>query len=237
MEQDNQFKVKLTSASSLDRLTDLRDSVVFDVTPDLIETRNVNYKSLEPLHAPGQVFVYQNTNSRTFNISNVRLISRTSHEASLNLARLWTLRGWTTPQFGQGPQAHEDAWIDELVKNNLPAVQARMARNRRSRSSTPRVNKSFLGAPPQILLLSAYSRTGAVNGTKGIGHIRRVPVIIQQMSIPYPSDVDYIPTDDENPTPMPTVMTLDITLLETHSPTEYENFSLDDYRLGNLKGF
>ena len=57
------------------------------------------------------------------------------------------------------------------------------------------------------------------------------------MSIPYPSDVDYIPTDDENPTPMPTIMTLDITLIETHSPTEYENFSLDDYRIGNLIGF
>lgn len=237
MEVDNQFKVKLTSSASPDRLTDLRESVIFDVTPDLIETRNVQYKTLDPLHAPGQLYVYTNSNSRTFNISNVRLISRTRKEASENLARLWTLRGWTTPQFGRGPQAHEDSWIDELTKNNLGSVQGELARGIRSRPSNPRVNKSFLGAPPQVLLLSAYSRTSQTSGTRGIGHIRRVPVIIQQMSIPYPSDVDYIPTDDENPTPMPTIMTLDITLIETHSPTEYENFSLDDFRLGNLTGF
>lgn len=237
MEEENQFKVKLTSASSPDRLTDLRETVTFDVTPDLIETRNIQYKTLDPLHAPGQLYVYQNTNSRTFNISNVRLISRTRTEASKNLARLWTLRGWTTPQFGKGPQAHEDAWIDELTRVNQTQVQTGKAKQDRTRSFSPRVNKSFLGAPPQVLLLSAYSRVGQTIGTRGIGHIRRVPVIIQQMSIPYPSDVDYIPTADEPSTPMPTVMTLDITLIETHSPTEYENFSLDDYRLGNLAGF
>ncbi len=234
---DNQFKVKLVSAASPDRLTDRRESVIFDVSPDLIETRNVQYKTLDPLHAPGQMNVYQSTSSRTFNIANVRLISRTRQEASENLARLWTLRGWTVPQFGKGPQAHEDSWIDKLIQNNPNSTQARQARGVRGRSSTPRVNKSFLGAPPQVLLLSAYSRTADTVASRGVGHIRRVPVVIQQMSIPYPSDVDYIPTNDENPTPMPTVMTLDMTLIETHSPNEYENFSLDDYRLGNLKGF
>lgn len=235
-EDDNDFKIRLTAATSNDRLTDKRRSVTFDVTPDLIENRNVNYKTLDPIHAPGQIFVYNNTSSRTFNLSNVRLISRTSQEASENLARLWTLRGWTMPIFGQEFNDKKGSdYLAERHKNNIEDIIGFISDDP-SRRVDP-ANSNFLGRPPQVLLLSAYSRKGAVTGTRGIGHIRRVPVVIQQLSIPYPSDVDYIPTADAQPTPMPTVMTLDMTMVETQSPSAYEKFSLQDFREGNLIGF
>jgi hypothetical protein len=116
-------------------------------------------------------------------------------------------------------------------------VGSDLTSRQQERAATP-TNRDFLGAPPKVLQLSAYSRLGAQTGVQGLGHIRRVPVVIQQLSIPYPSDTDYIPTDDSsNPTPMPTIMTLDMTLVETHSPQEYQDFSLEDFRNGNLKGF
>ena len=237
MDDTGQFKVRLTSSTSQDRLTDLRRSVVFDVTPDLIENRNVNYKTLDPLHAPGQIYVFVNSSSRTFNLSNIRLISRTAAEASKNLARLWTLRSWTVPTFGELDfKAEQEQAKRERDRNNGTDVVSLINSLNEEQANVP-TNLDFLGAPPKVLLLSAYSRVGATMGTRGIGHIRRVPVVIQQLSIPYPSDTDYIPTADDNPTPMPTIMTLDMTLVETHSPAEYQRFNLTDFREGNLTGF
>ena len=95
-----------------------------------------------------------------------------------------------------------------------------------------------LGAPPQVLLLSAYSNNKSVSGQRTGQHISRVPVVIQQLNIPYPSDVDYIPTTQKyGNTPMPIIMTVDITLVETHSPAEYERFSLEDFSRGILRSF
>jgi hypothetical protein len=238
VEQDNEFKVRLTASSSSDRLEDKRRSVVFDVTPDLIENRNINYKTLDPLHAPGQIYVYSNTSSRTFNLSNVKLISRTPKEASKNLERLWTLRGWTMPSFGQSSFVNHQQRSREEARRQHPTATQTQLRQMIQEMNNTSSKQNTLGSPPQVLLLSAYSKAGGPVGTQGLGHLRRVPVVIQQLSIPYPSDVDYIPTDDEeNPTPMPVIMTLDATLVETHSPSEFERFSLDDFKTGNLAGF
>ena len=93
MANENLYKVRLVStASGL--------SVPFQVTPDLIENRNVNYKTLDPIHMPGNIYVYGNTSSRTFNISNAKFVSRTPEEATRTMRYLHMLRSWTTPYFG-----------------------------------------------------------------------------------------------------------------------------------------
>ena len=208
-EIENIFKVKLQHPFDNTR------KVVFEVSPDLIENRNVNYKSLDPIHMPGQIQVYGSTASRAFNIANIRLVSRTPEEARKNLLILHTLRFWTMPRFGKDPG---------------PGL-------------------GQIGQPPDVILLSAYSkvpgdisRVTDANQTKG--HLNRIPVVITQLSIPYPSDVDYIPTaadpniqGDVGGVPMPTIMTIDMSLIETHSPLQYENFSLSDFKNGTLPGF
>lgn len=194
-----------------------REQVVFDVTPEFSESRSVNYKSIDPIHAPGGIYMYASTNARTFSIQG-KLISRSVLEATKNLAYMQYLRTWTMPVFGHvGPNASP--------------------------------GEGILGAPPALLLLTAYSQGNpgaqAVQKTvpasdktpvPAIGNnIYQVPVIITQLDIPYPSDVDYIPT--VNQIPVPTIVTISISLVEAHSPNAYQKFTLQDFKTGNLLYF
>jgi hypothetical protein len=131
------------------------------------------------------------------------------------------------PNFGKGIPVNGQAQSDQndTLNETSPSVREMIRQMSDSGNTLP-----FLGAPPPILRLTAY--TGG-----GIGHIRNVPVLITQMSIPYPSDTDYIPTAEANPTPMPTIMTIDIQLTEAHSPNEFERFDLQDFKTGKLSGF
>lgn len=207
---DNVFKVRLTASNILqksDRNTKYAkaESVIFDVTPDVIENRNVNYKTLDPIHMPGAINVYGSTSSRTFNISNAKLISRTKAEATANMKKVHLLRSWAMPYFGNSSQVN-DKGID------------------------------LLGAPPEVLHLFAYSSNSQGSSKQKVPmNIHNVPVVIMNISIPYPSDVDYIQTEDN--IPFPTVMTVDIQLTETHSPLKYSTFSLSDYKNGILDEF
>ncbi len=229
---ENQYKVKLTNA------VQGGGTVSFDASPTVSENRNVNYNSLEPLHAPGQIQVYKNTSSRNFQLSDVRLVSRTIQEAELNLRRLWMLRSWCMPRFGNSSTlstAQRDERSDqrEMTKEDIAVFG-------------DDVGIELLGAPPPILYLSAYSKglntessstsgRGTTNTWTRAQHINRVPVVIQQLSIPYPNDVDYITTS--NGTPMPLLMNIDLALIETHSPNSYEAFDLDAFKKGILPGF
>jgi hypothetical protein len=108
----------------------------------------------------------------------------------------------------------------------------------------------LLGAPPDVLYLYAYS-TGA-NDARNVNYgvnINRVPVVLTGLEISYPNDVDYLPTFSNTSTglygvaydntsePFPIKMDVTISLAETHSPREYENFSLSLYKQGKLTGF
>ncbi len=221
---DNTFKVKLRGSDGI---------VTFDVTPDFIETRNVNYANIEPIHQPGQIYIYKNTSSRNFNISNGKMISRTPVEADRNLRRLHMLRGWTMPRFGAKSSTLDGQQYKE--RQSSPELLTQLRAQGRRRDAVDFFGIEVLGAPPQVLLLSAYSDAAALSGRAKSQHIDRVPVVIQQLNIPYPSDVDYIPTTTG--VPMPIIMTVDVTLVETHSATEYEHFSLDQYRQGRLRSF
>lgn len=211
--------------------------VIFDVTPDISETRTIEYKALNPIHMPGQIHVYGATNSRTFQLSNVRLVSRNVKEATKNMRILWALRGWTMPYFGksgtlspQNKKARNDLRSGRLNLRGEDAVAQRRI-----------LGQELLGKPPSVLFLSAYS-----NLTTNVGdnstlrrnspvHIHQVPVVITSLGIPYPSDVDYIPTLEGQP--MPRVMSIDIQLTETQAPKQLEEFDLKKYREGLLDGF
>jgi hypothetical protein len=234
------FQVKLEPQYRGDGSFNL-SSVVFNTTPEVTENRNINYKTLEPVHAPGTVLAYNNTSTRTFSVSNIKLISRTSDEATINLRKVNLLRSWGMPHFGQSPERNVTertnivAVQPEQNNNETTAANLRSTRSlqrfdaSRSAGSALQLDKRALGAPPAILLLSAYS-----SPTKR-GNIYKVPVVIQNLTIPYPSDVDYIPTN--NGTPFPTIMSVELQLAEVHSPLEYERFNLQQFKEGILEGF
>lgn len=208
------------------------NSVTFEATPDVVENRNVNYRSLDPVHMPGNFQVYQNTSSRTFSVNNVRLISRTIEEATRNYRRLNILRAWAMPFFGRGT-ASDEFYETSRTKVNTQGQEHDLSgipQDERYLLQVRTPHRGKIGAPPEVIEFSAYASKG-----KRHGSINRVPVVLQQISIPYPSDTDYIPTQDG--VPFPTIMTIDMQLLEIHSADEYRNFSLNDYRNGRMRHF
>lgn len=312
-------RVKLQNQSNQSEM------VIFNVSPELSESRAINYTPLEPVHSPGQMMIYKNTQARTFELSDVKFISRSREEASANLKSLQMIRSWTLPWFGkgsasasgssgsigsginsagggtssgnandndEGPPETERATtadnsginnraseeVEEVteseifaaaIPNNFNFTQAGSAAlnsvtstvnsgiaTARSVLSSPSAAASAataavsrlsgglggsgasgssgsggsnLGAPPAVLYLSAYSNGGQYT------NINKIPVVMTNLSIQYPTDVDYIPSSTGEP--FPTIMSISMSLTESHSPVEYEGFSLADFKAGKLTGF
>jgi len=237
----NKFKVRLVSALAGG------DTVYFDTTPTVSESGGVEYSSVSLVHMPGEIQVYKGTKSRTFGI-NAKLISRTSHEASDNIGKLQTLQSWRLPFFGANsstvvdPQTRGGTQKTKTQTNqdgNTPgSTVSSMTNAEINRKSILKASSSeLLGAPPEILFLYAYSSSQDDNrgNLNYYLNINRIPVVMTELSITYPDDVDYIPTLGGQP--FPTRMEISVNLIETHSPREYEQFSLQMFKLGELKNF
>lgn len=227
---ENFYKVKLRSQVT-------NAVIAFDVVPDVSETRSVEYKSMNPVHMPGTIYAYGHTASRLFGINNARFISRTPQEASYNLAKLNLLRSWTMPYFGQAdddligsPPDVLSFWAFAVGPSANPVLQGGSDND----SPTPPV-----GSNPE-------ERVRAT-------HLHNIPTVIHNLQVTYPSDIDYIPTradtfqfgtgarsftvEVDEGVPMPTIMTTDVQLYETHSPREFNTFDLERYRTGRLNNF
>lgn len=237
----NNYKVRLIPISSMKfgDTTSIADSqVVFEVTPTFNESRSVNYSTIDPVHMPGSIQMYTNTGTRTFDIG-AQLISRNAADATTNIRYLQILRSWTMPYFGQTntlTQANIIARHDNSVFGpedpNVSALE-------RIRSEGVQLR----GAPPDVLYLYAYTTDSNVS-TGGrstpTSNINRVPVVVSNLSISYPDDVDYIPVDTTGTgkyEPFPVKMMVGLTLLETHSPREFERFDLAAFKAGTLANF
>jgi hypothetical protein len=74
--------------------------VVFINTPDVAESRSVDYEAVAPPQYPTAFQKYKGTHSTEWTV-NAILISRTTDEATENLRIMNRIRGWTMPYFGQ----------------------------------------------------------------------------------------------------------------------------------------
>jgi hypothetical protein len=81
-----------------------------------------------------------------------------------------------------------------------------------------------LGAPPDILILSAYGKF----------NLKDVPVVMMTYSWTYPEDIDYIPS--EQGYPVPRIIDVSLSFVETHAPIEFQNFNLMKFKDGDLQG-
>ena len=234
----------------------LRDRVEFKVTPTFREGRSVEYTPVTPIHMPGSIQVYKNTASRTFGIG-AKLVSRNPNEAYENMTLLQKLRTWTLPFFGASTTLNDTnrasrnaARSNEQASNTfvgpVQATQQEKAANTQ-RQLQQDGGVELLGAPPMVLYLYAYS--SSINDTRTPDlfprvNINRVPVVITNLSIDYPNDVDYLPASSsgvdgigQNTESFPTRMDVSVDCVETHSPREYEKFSLQDFHDGKLVSF
>lgn len=85
--------VKLTSKID-------KEVVEFEVMPEIVENRSVDYEASAPAQFPGAFQKYKGTQSTQWTL-NATLISRTRAEATRNLAYIQRLRSWTMPFFGE----------------------------------------------------------------------------------------------------------------------------------------
>lgn len=250
-EQENNYKVRLVPISAVaygDPSNVRASTVAFNVTPSFSENRTADYTPVTPVHMPGSVQVYKHTNSRTFNIT-AHLVSRNVSDALKNMADLQKLRGWMLPYFGmtdtinstqsQARQTNSLIAADQSVQPQTPEE-----RDQRTRERVQTDGVQLRGAPPDVLYLYAYSTNA--NDLRGGGprvNINRVPVVMTSLDITYPEDVDYIPVFlpssgvTSQTEPFPRKMDVTISLVETHSPREYENFDLLAFKQGNLRNF
>ena len=245
------------------RLVSVRDEtnkVEFKVTPTFSEGRAVEYTPVTPIHMPGSIQVYKNTAARTFNIGAL-LVSRNVNEANDNMILLQTLRTWTLPFFGRSTTLNSGnlAARRGQQQKNIQKTADPQANKESSREMTTEEKAALtqrrvqaegvelLGAPPMVLYLYAYSTTQNDNrGFKEFNrvNINRVPVVITNLTFNYPNDVDYFPAAyggtqgvDSTSESFPTRMEITVDCLETHSPREYEQFSLQDFYNGKLVSF
>lgn len=208
------YKVKLVHKAS-------NTTIEFDAAPEISETGAVAYRTVDPMHSPGGIQVYTNTASRTFSLGGIKLFSRNQMEATKNYNKLQILRSWRYPTFG--------ATLED----------------------DPLFGSQQLGCPPAVLELSAYSLSGSDGSTNGTanGLIYRVPVVISSLTINYPTDCDYISTvnlGQSQPVelkhipsgiPVPVIFPVEISLMESHTPEQYMQFSLTDLKRGKMVGF
>lgn len=208
--------------------------VIFEVTPTLQENGTVEYSAITPVHLPGGIQVYRRTNSRTFSIS-AKLVSRNAEDAAKNMRYLQNLRSWRYPFFGATDT--KLAALAPQSSGEKPVESADKAAISRVKDDTAQLR----GAPPEVLYLYGYTAgDNSTNAQFKFENLNRVPVVLASLDITYPDDVDYIPvmsSDKKNIVPFPIKMDVTISLLETHSPREYEQFDLVAYKQGKLVGF
>lgn len=193
-------------------LTDFDGYILtFYVMPEIVENRQVQYEAVAPPQFPGAFQKYKGTDSVQWTV-NATFICRTSDEATRNLEYLNRLRGWTMPFFGTKTQ--ED----------------------------PRY-KDMTGAPPPVLMFKGFRES----------IVGEVPVVITSLQWNWPKDVDWIPAraliDDYETSlaaggadsgadatiPFPTVIQVAISLVESFSTEQFNQFNLGEYQVGHMK--
>ena len=182
--------------------------IPFRIMPEIVESRSVEYEAVAPPQSPTAFQKYKGTSNAQWTI-NATFACRTTEEATENLAFLNTLRGWTMPFFGQRLQKYGQDWLNRL------------------------------GAPPPILKLEGW-RQNMVGPTY---------VVITSLNWNFPRDVDYIPaqrfdvgenglisrvSDAPADVPFPTVMQVQIQLVEAFSTDQVNGFDLAKFRAGKF---
>lgn len=229
---DDTPSVDIGFATTLRNAARRSEIVRFPIAPVINESRSVSYQKSDIKHLPGDLMSYSNTSARKFDFSDLKLLSRTPIEARRNLLRVNTLRGWTVPYFGStGLSTLNDSYLNQAVNSDNTTKQVDELRANFRR---------MLGAPPDILHLYVYS---SGSDDRHLGNIVGIPVVIDNLTITYPNDVDYIPCqsmgggDPYGGTPFPIIMSLGLSVTEIHSPREFEKFKLEDYKSGRMVRF
>lgn len=89
-------------------LTDGSKTIVFDATPKITENQTVTYTQKNISQLPTSINYFDTVTARTFSVSNIKLISRTSSEAFQNNAVVHYIRSLCKTSFGSSSNGSND---------------------------------------------------------------------------------------------------------------------------------
>lgn len=153
-------------------LSDGTNAIVFDTSPKISETGTVTYTPRNIPHLPTSINYFESVSARTFNMSDIKFISRTTHEAEQNKKARHIIKSWSKNSFGIENKAG--------FKLGMPP---KILLFRAYCSNTGVLDLDNIDLLP-------------------VGGVNDVPVVITQFDFDWPNDVDYIADTEGNPTPI-----------------------------------
>lgn len=178
--------------------------VVFDIMPEVVESRTVEYEAIAPPQHPTAFQKYKGTSSTQWTI-NATLVCRNIDEATENLRILNVLRGWTMPFFG------ENTRVNYPTKLGAPPPVLEFSGW-----------KDQMVGPVQVVLTSL-----------NWNFPQDVDYISARSFVPAPGTPGGFTTTDEL-IPFPTVIKIAIQLVESFSTDQVNSFDLSSFRAGRV---
>lgn len=214
--------VTLTSIRTFNNKKEDVESVVFQITPEVSESRTVSYVDISDVRLPSSILIWTGSPSRNFTIG-AKLFARTEAEADLAFKYKSLLQSWTVSN------------VNYLNGSNFNQTNV-------TDLAVGASGGDFLfSGTPDVLYLEGYG-----------GQLRRIPVVITALNITYPTDVDYIQTSGRNPDELhevtttsndisyqkvsvPIIQDISITLKEAREIDAKDGRSISSFNMENFK--
>lgn len=193
-----------------------KEWVVFYITPEISESRSVNYVDIGDIRMPASILIWMGSPSRSFNI-NGKLLARTQQEADVSFQSLNYLKSWCVARVsGLDSKARTGTATDVNNYIQRQPVAPSYPGDINGVTQAAGTNAVALKAnavPTSIALIAPVTpppnavpgQTFSVGGQlfdkdtpkvlylEGYsGQFRKIPVVVTSLNISYPSDVNYI---------------------------------------------
>jgi hypothetical protein len=204
---DKTYLVTLTDAEGFE--------VVFQILPEIVENRTVEYEAVAPPQFPGAFQKYKGTSSVQWSV-NATLVCRTTNEATINLLYLNRLRGWTMPFFGD-LMAQSDKFKDKI--GAPPPVLTFHG-----------LRTNIIGPVPVVITSLNW------NWPRDVDYIPARKITDYGIDEKTGTDLSGFPKISEEATvPFPAVISIAIQLVESFSTSQFNGFDLAAYRVGDFE--
>lgn len=231
--------IKLSTSSRTASSSKSYNSVVFQATPEMSESRNVSYVEISDIRQPASILIYMGSPSRNFSIV-AKFIARSKAEADTSFSNLNLLKSWCVTNSTLG-SSNGTASVSRFIASSAVTNQ-----DQTSPSDTNAANlqdNNNPSAPPSSATPVTFGATNLFSGTPQLvwlegyaGQFRRIPVVLTSLTVTYPSDVDYI--QNSKGVWVPIMQDINIQLKEARNITgtaSISSFSLKQFKQGTLQ--
>lgn len=222
------------------------NSVTFFLTPEISESRSVNYLEIGDIRLPASILIYMGSPSRSFNIS-AKFMARSQAEADVAFRNKSLLESWCVTNSGLSgdnigsavTKTNNQLGNPDVVNPGDTATVAQQDGFIPGISALP-TKSQVSNQPPQTFTASTdlFAQSPPVLALEGYaGQFRKIPIVIRSLNISYPSDVDYIA--GSNGVMVPILQDISIQLQEARNISggkgAIDKFRLKEFKQGTLQ--